>query len=196
MTGDDAYRKEAERLRRDHGYHRMLVNAKIIDPCDDNHSDDEEAFLPLYTYIMAYKALGRSREPEFDAALARFCRIVTPERPSLYLAICAVGNATPGAATRRRRARREPARLAVGADRVEHDNSSARTSACGRHGAARADGPEGELLPAADGARFKWNANPYRLDDGDGGNTEGDPAPSSSRTAGAPPRADQVRVLS
>ena len=45
------YSAAATRLRDDLGYGRMMVNAKITDPCDDNHSDDEEAFLPLYTYV-------------------------------------------------------------------------------------------------------------------------------------------------
>ena len=155
----------------------MLVNAKITDPCDDNHSDDEEAFLPLYTYIMAYKALGRPREPEFDAALARFCRIVTPERPSLYLAVCAVGNATPGAGDAAAAAlvanlRGWPLELIKwSTHNAERDDLRVRTP----RGRESHDGPEGvNPLPAADGARFKWNANPYRLDDGDGGNTEGD----------------------
>ena len=54
-----------------------MVNAKITDPCD-NHSDDEEAFLPLYTYLAL--APGE-RDAEFDAALERFCQSPT-QRPA------------------------------------------------------------------------------------------------------------------
>jgi hypothetical protein len=45
VTGDGRYKKAADMLRTEHGYGRMMVNAKITVPCDDNHSDDEEAFL-------------------------------------------------------------------------------------------------------------------------------------------------------
>ena len=90
LTGDAKYAEASAALRTAHGYDQMMVNAKITDPCDDNHSDDEEAFLPLYTYAMAYRRLGRALEPPFLATARRFCRETEPESASLYLAICAV----------------------------------------------------------------------------------------------------------
>ena len=55
------YRAAADAVRREHGYGSMMVNVDP-DPCDDNHSDDEEAFLP-YTYALAFEKMGRKGTP-------------------------------------------------------------------------------------------------------------------------------------
>jgi hypothetical protein len=68
VTGGAVYNATAQRLRRDYSYGRMMINAKITDPCDDNHSDDEEAFLPLYTYMEAFRRLGRPLDTQFKVS--------------------------------------------------------------------------------------------------------------------------------
>ena len=178
VTGDATYRQAADELRGAHGYGRMMVNAKITDPCDNNHSDDEEAFLPLYTYLQAYKRMGRQREPEFDAALARFCRVTRPEGSSLYLAICALaaeagvagvgagGGSAPDAL--RENLRGWPLELIKWSTR-----NSVRDDL--RHRPPPNDDEATTVIPSRDAGRYKWNADPFTMDDGGGGMEEGDP---------------------
>jgi hypothetical protein len=173
VTGDSRYRLTAEALRAQHGYGRMMVNAKITDPCDDNHSDDEEAFLPLYTYILAHERLGRKRDAEFDAALERFCRITHPEGASLYVAICAIGGigelgGGDGAALLES-LRGWPLEL------IEWDTHNSLRADL-RHEPSPLNLEATTAIASRDAGRFKWNSNPYRMDEGQGGMREADPA--------------------
>jgi hypothetical protein len=159
----------SERLRRDNAYGRMMINCKISDPCDDNHSDDEEAFLPLYTYITAFHRLGRPLDSHFKATLDRLCRITQPESSSLYLAICAVGKGksevSPALADNLRGwpvdlvdwGTKNSDRLDLWPQQAPFEQQS--TSA----------------LPSRDAARMRWNANPYDLDSRGSGTQEYDP---------------------
>jgi len=176
VTGDARYRRAAEALRATHGYGRMMVNAKITDPCDDNHSDDEEAFLPLYTYLVAYAKLGRKREPDFDATLARFCRVTRREGASLYLAVCALAGATGGDVAG---APPPPAALAENLrswplELIKWDTVNSRRADL-RHRPPPLDAQSSTAVPPREAARFRWNADPYRMDDGSRGLGEGDP---------------------
>ena len=181
-----------------------MVNAKITDPCDDNHSDDEEAFLPLYTYVMAYKALGRTREPDFDAALSRLCRVTRPEGASLYLAVCAVassdgssggaGGVPPTAsAALVENLRGWPLEL------IQWDTHNSRRPDL-RHRPAPFGTEASTAIPSRDAGRYRWNANPYRMDDGASGMAEADPGAwllaywltRYHQLLGAPARVDAV----
>ena len=186
VTGDASYRRVAETLRATHGYGRMMVNAKITDPCDDNHSDDEEAFLPLYTYLVAYAKLGRKREADFDAALARFCRVTRREGSSLYLAVCALAGATGGGVAGGGAMgggvadAPPPAALAENLrswplELIKWDAVNSRRADL-RHRPPPLEAQASTAVPPREAARFRWNANPYRMDDtGSRGMGEADP---------------------
>lgn len=79
----------------------MMVNCKITAPCDDNHSDDEETFLPLYTYFSSMQRLGRPPDAAFNATARRLCRVTLTENDSLYAAMCAfmLGETPPASIT-------------------------------------------------------------------------------------------------
>ena len=168
-TGDKKFREVFDALRHDHGYDWKMVNAKITSPCDDNHSDDEEAMLPVYTYGMALRALGREKtDTAFKAVLDRFCRILEPERSSLYLAICAVLRSEAPSAAIVENLRGWPLDLV----NWKTDNSGRLDVWIQR---APNEDEETEEVPVAESTRLRWNANPYALVQGGGGNMEGDP---------------------
>ena len=170
VTGEQKYRTTAEELRGEHGYAQMMVNAKITDPCDDNHSDDEEAFLPLYTYLQAHARLGRVRDAEFNHTLARLCRITRPESASLYLAVCAHAAGTSAPTALADNLRGWPLELISWSTR-----NSGRADL--RHQAAPFGEQATSAIPSRDAQRFRWNANPYQMDtEGHHGLREADPS--------------------
>lgn len=178
VTGDRKYRSTAEALWVSHGYGRMMVNAKITDPCDDNHSDDEEAFLPLYTYMLAYEHLGRPREPEFEAALGRFCRVTRAEGSSLYLAICLLAEQSSGRALASDGGARMDALLdSLRGWPLELINWESRNSIRDdlRHKPSPLQGEASTPIPSRESSRMRWNADPYEMDDGGTGEREGEP---------------------
>ena len=169
VTDDNRYPAAAAALRADHGYGRMMVNAKITDPCDDNHSDDEETFLPLYTYVTAFRAMGRARDAEFDAALARLCRVTRREASSLYLAVCALADpakpAPPALVDNLQGWPLELIKWSV--------NNSVRDDL--RHQPPPLDAQAASPLPSRERVAQKWNGNPYNMDSSNGGSGEADP---------------------
>jgi len=166
------YRAAFDALTREKGYGRMMVNAKITAPCDDNHSDDQEAFLPLYEYAMAHRQLGRTLDVHYNATLDRFCRITRPESASLYLAMCAAirGEAAdPALLSTLRQWPLELIQWTV--------NNTGRLDVWQAPSYSRfGDGESTQALAERNSGRLVWNADPYQLVGGNGGMGEQDPS--------------------
>jgi len=171
MTQKEKYSEAHTKLLKD-GYDRIMVNAKITAPCDDNHSDDEEAFLPLYTYAMASQALGLEAGAHFNATVNRFCRITRREKASLYLAMCAVMQATSVDPSLRENLQGWPLELV----RFDLKNSPRldlwHAPSLSRFGSSDST----YLIDQRNSARLVWNSDPYTLDDNGGGLAEEAPS--------------------
>ncbi len=87
-----------------HQYGRNVLNTKILSPCDDNYSDDELAWLPLFTFFFACGGGGGGGGGGGDtmcpfaggnvvsaapikAALERSWTLIAAERSALWAAI-------------------------------------------------------------------------------------------------------------
>ena len=125
--------------------------------------------MPLYTYLLAFEALGRPLDIEFNDTLARLCRITRPESASLYLAVCAHATRASAPVALTNNLRGWPLEL------ISWDVRNS-----GRDDLRHMAEPFGEqsttAVPARDADRTRWNANPYTMDEGSGGMREGDPA--------------------
>ena len=168
LTGDAKYGAAANHLRDDLGYGRMMVNAKITDPCDDNHSDDEEAFLPLYTYAAAFKRMNRPLDAPFLAVMRRFCRETHREGSSFYLTVCQTalgGKPDPRILDDLR---------GWPLDLIEWTTKNSDRADVWAQPAPFSE-QSTRAVPSSNAVRTRWNANPYEMDTGNGGRVEGDP---------------------
>ena len=125
--------------------------------------------VPVGSIFFAFDALGRQRDAEFNATLARLCRITRPESASLYLAVCAHARNEGAPAALADNLRGWPLELITWNVR-----NSGRADL--RHMARPFEEQATTAVPSRNAERFRWNANPYQMDGGDGGWHEGDPA--------------------
>lgn len=173
ITGNPRYEQAYNELISKHRYHLLMRNQKIVYPGHINHSDDELAFLSYYP-LLNYETDPKLREV-YVQSLDRSWQVERPERNPLWNLIYAVG--------------------AVGSGNKDFDQEETiRTlreipmdqiswTVTNSH---RLDVPMDTLndrfdrrqalivLPYDELPMSKWNGNPYRIDGGNEGRSEGD----------------------
>ena len=153
-----------------HRYHLLTRIQKVAVPGHVNHGDDQLAFLsyyPLLRYETDPQLLAVYRE-----SLERSWRIERPERNPLWNFIYATGTSSNhfdrDAAVRTLRE--------IPMDQVEWPVTNSHRldvpvdPVPGRHGERQSL----TVLPYDEIPLHRWNANPYALDEGGGGHSEGD----------------------
>ncbi|HZF37335.1 MAG TPA: transcriptional regulator, partial [Blastocatellia bacterium] len=170
ITGDPRYEQAYNELISKHRYHLLTRNQKINYPGHVNHSDDELAFLSYYP-LLNYETDPKLRDV-YVQSLERSWQVERPERNPLWNFIYAVGSG-------RKEFDRDEAILTL--QEIPMDQIS--WTVTNSH---RLDVPMDTLndrfdrrqalivLPYDELPISKWNGNPYRLDGGDGGRSEGD----------------------
>ncbi|MDP8242612.1 MAG: hypothetical protein P9L94_00915 [Candidatus Hinthialibacter antarcticus] len=88
VTEDAKFRDALQQLLSTHGYANNTINQKITLPYEDNHSDDELAYLPYYTLFQTNPA--ERYQPIFDASLERAWQHVQQHKSSLWAIITSV----------------------------------------------------------------------------------------------------------
>lgn len=170
MTGDPRYEQAYNELVSKHGYHLLTRNQKINYPGRVNHSDDELAFLSYYP-LLNYETDPKLRGV-YVQSLERSWQVERPERNPLWNFIYAVGSGSEEFDLRE-------ATLTL--QEIPMDQIS--WTVTNSH---RLDVPMDALndrfdrrqalivLPYYQLPISKWNGNPYRVDGGNGGRSEGD----------------------
>lgn len=165
VTEDVKFRDALQKLLTQEGYAYNTVNQKITLPYEDNHSDDELAYLPYYTLFQTNPA--QRFQPIFESSLRRTWKHVQSRKSSLWAIITAVslGTIEPEQMQDALWSLREwpldsidwpvPAahRLDVSLNRYPD-----------RFGKPQIE----QLLPPDERRLTRWNANPYRADGGSG----------------------------
>jgi hypothetical protein len=174
LTSDARYRAKYQAaydsLVKDHKYHLLTRNQKIMVPGSINHSDDELAFLSYYP-LLRYEKDPQLLEV-YRHSLQRSWQIERPERNPLWNIIYAAGTASHefDRAESLRTLREIPLdqiewtvrnshRLDVPIDPMS-DRQKRRQALL--------------VLPYDELPLWKWNGNPYNLDGGSAGRSEGD----------------------
>ncbi len=173
LTGRGRYLDAYHELIAKHRYHLLTRNQKINVPGHVNHSDDELAFLSYYP-LLNYETDPKLREIYLQS-LDRSWQIERPERNPLWNFIYAAGSGNTqwdkfDLAASLRTLHEIPMdqiswtvinshRLDLPFDPDDH-----------RFG----KGQSVIVLPYDELPVPKWNSNPYRLDGGNGGRSEGD----------------------
>ncbi len=166
LTGEPRYRQAARELVDDHHYALNTIEQKVMpgdfDGAEDNHSDDELAFLSYYP-LLALEDDPR-RRAVYLASLERSWQIERPE-------VCPLTNIIYGALTGR------PCDLdatAAALADIPLDLVNWRMTNEGRTDLALADGADRfdrrqltRPLPWRERPLHKWNGNPYRFAGGD-----------------------------
>jgi hypothetical protein len=170
ITGDPRYEQAYNELTAKHRYHLLTRNQKINYPGRVNHSDDELAFLSYYP-LLNYETDPKLREV-YVQSLERSWQVERPERNPLWNFIYAVGGG--GKQFDRDEAIRTLQEIPM--DQISW-------TVINSH---RLDVPMDTLndrfdrkqalivLPYDELPISKWNGNPYRLDGGNDGRSEGD----------------------
>jgi hypothetical protein len=170
ITGDRRYEEAYNELISKHRYHLLARNQKINYPGHVNHSDDELAFLSYYP-LLNYETDPKLRDV-YVQSLERSWQVERPERNPLWNFIYAVGSG----AKEFDRSQATRTLQEIPMDQISWTVSNS----------SRLDVPMDTLndrfdrrqalivLPYGELPISKWNGNPYRLDGGDGGRSEGD----------------------
>jgi hypothetical protein len=170
ITGSPRYEQAYNELISKHRYHLLTRNQKVNYPGRVNHSDDELAFLSYYP-LFNYETDPKLREV-YVQSLERSWQVERPERNPLWNFIYAVGSGG-------KEFDRSEALLTL--KQIPMDQISWAVS-----NSHRLDVPIDNLndrfdrkqaltvLPYDELPMSKWNGNPYRLDGGNGGRSEGD----------------------
>jgi hypothetical protein len=170
ITGNPRYGQAYDELISNHRYHLLTRNQKVNYPGRVNHSDDELAFLSYYP-LFNYESDPKLREV-YVQSLDRSWQVERPERNPLWNFIYAVGS-------RGKEFDRGEASLTLREIPMDQISWTVTNS-------HRLDVPIDNLndrfdrkqaltvLPYDELPMNKWNGNPYRLDGGNGGRSEGD----------------------
>jgi hypothetical protein len=170
ITGDPRYEQAYNELIAKHRYHLLTRNQKINYPGRVNHSDDELAFLSYYP-LLNYETDPKLREV-YVQSLERSWQVERPERNPLWNFIYAVGSG--GKEFDRGEAIRTLKEIPM--DQISWTVTNSH----------RLDVPTDTLndrfdrkqalivLPYDESPINRWNGNPYRLEGGDDGRSEGD----------------------
>lgn len=176
LTTNDQYRAKYQAayddLIKNHKYHLLTRNQKIMVPGHINHSDDELAFLSYYP-LLSYETDPKLREV-YRESLERSWLIERPERNPLWNFIYAVGCA----AKEFDKAESIRTLQEIPMDQIDWTVKNSH----------RRDVPLDPLsdrfkrrqalivLPYDELPMSKWNGNPYNLDGGNSGRSEDDGA--------------------
>jgi hypothetical protein len=170
ITGDPRYEQAYYDLISKYRYHLLTRNQKINYPGRVNHSDDELAFLSYYP-LLNYETDPKLREV-YVLSLERSWQVERPERNPLWNFIYAVGSG--GKEFDRDKAIRTLQEIPM--DQISWTVTNSH----------RLDVPMDTLndrfdrrqalivLPYDELPISKWNGNPYRVDGGNDGRSEGD----------------------
>jgi hypothetical protein len=176
VTGDvqlrAKYQAAYDDLIRNHKYHLLTRNQKIMVPGSINHSDDELAFLSYYP-LLSYEKDPALLEV-YRHSLTRSWLIERPERNPLWNFIYAVGTGAKEFDREEslRTLREIPMDQIQWTVRNSHRLDVPFDPMIDRHKRPQAL----IVLPYDELPMSKWNGNPYRLDGGDGGRSEDDGA--------------------
>ncbi|HKQ79739.1 MAG TPA: hypothetical protein VJ810_38955 [Blastocatellia bacterium] len=170
ITSNPRYEQAYNELISKHRYHLLMRNQKINYPGHINHSDDELAFLSYYP-LLNYEKDPKLREV-YIQSLDRSWQVERPERNPLWNFIYAVGSGS----------RDFDQYLAILTLReIPMDQISWTVTNSHRLDATRdvmADRFKRAqaliALPYDESPMNRWNGNPYQLDGGNGGRSEGD----------------------
>ncbi len=187
ITGSARYREAARELIDTHAYAMNTVRQKILWPQSEiNHSDDELAFLAYYPLVWLER--DPKRREFYLWSIERSWQIERPEQSPLFNFIYAAAHQ----ASRWDKPRERPPAGLIDGDRydldeclawfreVPADTISWRIENSGRRDvgdlvANRFGRTSGQrVLPIAERLIMRWNADPYQLDNGDGGRARGD----------------------
>ncbi|CAM9276952.1 unnamed protein product, partial [Ectocarpus fasciculatus] len=83
VTEKPEYYATFQLLTERHGYYENVLNQKIDNPYDDNHSDNELGFMGYHTLFYAYQRLVMRTEPVDSELLKRLEDMVSPVVPSI-----------------------------------------------------------------------------------------------------------------
>jgi hypothetical protein len=176
MTGSAQYRARYraayDELVGTHRYHWLTRNQKVMVPGHINHSDDELAVLSFYP-LLRYET-DPALLDVYRQGLERSWQIERPERNPLWNVVYAVGT---GAAEFDREASIRTLRE-IPMDLIQWSvrNSSRLDVPIDPMTDRFERGQSLSVLPYDELPMSKWNGNPYRLDGGDGGQSEDDGA--------------------
>jgi len=165
MTGQERFEAAYRELIDKYHYHLNTISQKILPPGSVNHSDDELAFLAYYPLLLYEDDPGL--RAVYLKSIERSWQIERPERSPFF-------NFVYGSATQTDFDLEEsveelkgmsPDLLDWGVSNYQRSDVQARLAA-------------GEVftLPFENRNMRRWNANPYNLDWGGGGQSEGDGA--------------------
>lgn len=165
---------EAELQNATNQYNLNMQNQKIEAPSDDNYSDDELAFLPLFPLLRA-----QPTNPDALACRSRTFGYVRRERnplwAAMYLATTPTGESMDA----------DAANDVVWAlqqwplEQIAWDTENSVRSDVRFNPNVNRDQQHWtqsvRVLPGRERSQFRWNADPFALDAGDGGGVEFDP---------------------
>lgn len=166
------YQAAYDDLIKNHKYHLLTRNQKIIVPGHINHSDDELAFLSYYP-LLQYETDPKLRAV-YQESLERSWQIERPERNPLWNFIYAVGcEAKEFDQAESVRTLQE-----IPMDQIDWTVKNSHRQDVPRDLAGdRFKRPQALIvLPYDELPMSKWNGNPYNLDGGNGGRSEDDGA--------------------
>ncbi|HEX5080510.1 MAG TPA: hypothetical protein VFY40_00590 [Blastocatellia bacterium] len=170
ITGNPRYEQAYKELISKHRYHLLTRNQKINYPGHVNHSDDELAFLSYYP-LLNYETDPKLRGV-YVQSLERSWQVERPERNPLWNFIYAVGSGS------KEFGREEAVRTLreIPMDQISWTvTNSHRLDVPMDTLNDRFDRPQALIvLPYDELPIGKWNGNPYRVDGGNGGRSEGD----------------------
>ena len=164
------YQGAYDRLVKEHRYHLLTRNQKIMVPGSINHSDDELAFLSYYPLLRYEK--DPSLLEVYRHSLERSWQIERPERNPLWNFIYAAGTGAKefDREDSLRTLREIPMDQIEWTVRNSHRLDVPIDNLADRHKRRQAL----VVLPYDELPIWKWNGNPYSLDGGSGGRGEGD----------------------
>jgi hypothetical protein len=163
--GDPTFMAGFNELFLNYSYGINMINQKITQTTDDNYSDDELAYLPYYTWLHTKSEAAKA---EFKASINRSYKINYSEKSSLWLTVyAAYAGHMPSADQRAVKwtladwtwslvdwPTQNSERLDI---RINPDS--------GKEGVAL---QSTTVLPYNERSFFKWNGNPFILDEGSG----------------------------
>lgn len=169
ITQDKKYQEKYLELIQKNGYAENVLNQKVIDPNDLNHSDVELAFCAYYP-LLKYETDPKLAEI-YRGSLARAWKIVKPERnPWWNFTSCAFLQ-EDCAVEESIRTLRE---LSWEQINWKKENSLRSDIKLGHNYKKSGKLESVEVLPYDQICIQRWNGNPYQLDTGEDGKIEGD----------------------
>ena len=170
VTGDPRYEQAYDDLISKHRYHLLARNQKINYPGHVNHSDDELAFLSYYP-LLNYETDPKLRQV-YVQSLERSWQVERPERNPLWNFIYAVGSGSgdfdqyEAIRTLREIPMDQISWTVANSHRLDVPMDILKDR-FGRQQALI-------VLPYDQLSINRWNGNPYQLDGGNEGRSEGD----------------------